>query len=117
MATYVGAVAPPVATLGPRLNFVFVFLPYTGVPSLVEVGAFFVCFESDVPCSAIHPRTKSKFSVTTCFCFSYRENDKSPHSQPSRPPERKKHTIANALPAPSFSAGYQKKCTHLDVRR
>ena len=40
MATYVGAVAPPVASLGPRLNFVFVFLPYTGVPSLVEVGAF-----------------------------------------------------------------------------
>ena len=40
MATYVGAVAPPVATLGQSLNFVFVFLPYTGVPSLVGVGAF-----------------------------------------------------------------------------
>ena len=40
MATYVGAVAPPVATLGPRFNLVFVFLRYTGVPSLVEVGAF-----------------------------------------------------------------------------
>ena len=40
MATYVGAVAPPVAALGPRFNFVFVFVPYTSVPSLVEVGAF-----------------------------------------------------------------------------
>ena len=40
MATYVGAVAPPVASLGPRFNLVFVFLRYTGVPSLVEVGAF-----------------------------------------------------------------------------
>ena len=40
MATYVGALAPPVNKLDPHLNLVFIFLPYTGVPSLVQVGAF-----------------------------------------------------------------------------